>query len=382
MKIWHVGALSSLQAVDGCNNVIWSLAKEQAALGHLVRLIVDSPPDVATQAIALANPRLKLFYITANRWSYEPNALAQLLNSEPPEVVHFHSVFIPKQASLSRQLKQSGIPYVITSHGRVVARLFERGCLKKYLYNGLIEKARFRGASAITIVTPQEEAEIRAFIPDYKGLLHYVFNPLEVSALSHDSWQGKTKTMRLVYLGRFDILVKGIDRLIEVARLLPEVEIHLYGNEDPKTKKWLEKLKVNLPSNVYFHPPVFGAEKIQVLKNAALYIQMSRQEIFGMAIAEAMCIGTPCAIADKLNIAELFRDHDLGLILPSNVRLAANAIAEALKSEARLQGWSERAKQFAQTHFQVSEVTKSYLQLYEKVLDLESKSVKKKVFNL
>ncbi len=382
MQIWHVGALSSPQTVDGCNNTIWSIAKEQASLGHHVTLLLDHPPDRIAQAIAADTPRLNLRHLSSHTWYYEPVALSQEFEVQTPEIVHFHSIFIPKQASLGKQLRQAGIPYVITPHARVLSRWFGRSWIKKHFYNWLVEKARFRGAAAITTATLREEAEIRSFIPGYQGKIHPLLNPIDTSTLSQVCWEGNTQAMRLVYLGRFDVLVKGIDRLVELARLLPEAEIHLYGTEDPKTKSWLRRLQVDLPSNVYFHPPVFGAEKLEVLKKAALYIQMSRQEMFGISIAEAMCIGTPCAIAETLNIAELFDRHDLGLVLPANLEQSAIVLSKALRSEACLKQWSERAKQFAQAHFEASAIASSCLQLYEQVLYQSEQSPRRgKVFN-
>jgi glycosyltransferase involved in cell wall biosynthesis len=383
MQIWHVGASSPLKAVDGCNNTVWSLAKEQASLGHHVTLLLDDSHDRTAQAIADDNPRLNLLHLPSHTWYYESDALSRQLKLQAPEIVHFHSIFIPKQASLAKQLRQSGIPYVITPHARVLSQWFGRSWIKKHFYNWLIERARFRGAAAITIATLREEAEIRSFIPNYRGKIYPLLNPVDTATLSRASWEGNTQTIRLVYLGRFDVLVKGIDRLIEMARLLPQAEIHLYGTEDPKTKSWLYRLKADLPSNVYFHAPVFGAEKIQVLKRATLYIQMSRQEMFGMSIAEAMCIGTPCAIAETLNIAELFHHHDLGLVLPANLEQSAIVLSNTLRSEARLKHWSERAKQFAQTHFEASAIAASCLQLYEQVLYQSEQSPQRgKVFNL
>jgi glycosyltransferase involved in cell wall biosynthesis len=380
MQIWHVGASSSLQTVDGCNNTIWSLAKEQAALGHDVTLLLDDLPGPTAQAIA-DTPRLKLLHLPSQGWRYDSAALLKLLQLQPPEIVHFHSIFIPKQASLAKQLQQFGIPYVITPHARVLSRWFGRSCIKKYFYNWLIEKARFRGAAAITAATLREEAEIQEFIPGYQGKIYSLLNPVDTSTLSRASWEGNTQAMQLVYLGRFDVLVKGLDRLIEMARLLPQAEIHLYGTEDPKTKSWLDRLKKDLPANVYFHAPVFGAEKIQVLKKATFYIQMSRQEMFGMSIAEAMCVGTPCAIAETLNIAELFQRHDLGLVLPASLEQSAIVLSNALQSEARLQEWSQRAKRFAQTHFEASAIAANCLQLYKQVLHHEQSPQRGKVLN-
>lgn len=363
MKIWHVGASCSPQAVDGVNTTIWQVGKAQALLGHQVVLIVDTPPGSSDLTLA-AQAGLELIYIPANAWRYDLKVLELLLRSNPPQVVHMHSIFIPKQAVLAKHLVENCIPYIITPNA-MAPQLLQRGQLKKNLYSWFVEKPRFCAASAIAVVTPREEKAVRGFVPRYRGIIRWVPNPVDAHNLEGQIWKGDTAVKRLVYLGRFDVLHKGIDILVSIARLLPEVEVHLYGTEDKKTKGWLERLKRSLPPNVHFHSPVFGAEKTQIMAGASVYIQTSRWEVFGVSIAEAMYIGVPCAIADTLNLAELFHQHDLGLVLLPNPNEAAIRLLEVLNQPTQLQHWSELARAFAHAHFHPRTVALNYLMLYQ-----------------
>jgi glycosyltransferase involved in cell wall biosynthesis len=124
--------------------------------------------------------------------------------------------------------------------------------LKKSLYSWLLEKPRFYAAAAITAVTPAEEKVVRTFVPHYPGIVRCVSNPIELHDLEGQSWKGDIGAKRVVYLGRFDILHKGIDIMVDIARLLPDVEFLLYGTKDRQTKGWLESLQSNLPANVHF----------------------------------------------------------------------------------------------------------------------------------
>lgn len=363
MKIWHIGSSFSPKKVDGINNTVWIMAREQALLGHQVALLLDTPPDKAALVLA-EQAGFELIHVPASTWRYEPKVLEPLLHSTPPHVVHMHSVFLPKQATLANNLIRNKIPYVITPNGGLDSR---RGRAKKILYSLLAEKRRFSAASVITVVTPKEAKTVRAFVPLYRGIVRWVANPVEDHNLEGQSWQGNTEAKHLVYLGRFDVLHKGIDILVDIARLLPDVKIHLYGTEEPKTKGWLKRLQHNCPPNIYFHNPVFGVEKFQVLAAASLYIQTARWEGFPLSIAEAMYLGVPCAVTDMPNFAELFHQNDLGLVLPSNPREAAIRLTEVLAQPARLGHWSERAQAFAKAHFHPRTVALEYLKLYEEV---------------
>ncbi len=363
MKIWHVGCSSSPQRVDGVNTTVWLVAREQALLGHQVTLLLHSPPDEAAKVLS-EEADFKLVHIPANTWRYDLKMLESLLSSDAPDIVHMHSVFVPKQATLAKNIVQRKIPYVITPNGGLDSL---RGWAKKIVYSLIAEKCRFYEASAITVVTPKEEKTVRAFAPRYSGIIRWVANPFDTCKLGEQNWKGNVGVKRLVYLGRFDVLHKGIDILLEIARLLPEIEFHLYGTEDSNTKRWLERIRRNCPCNVHFHKPVFGVDKFQVLADASLYIQTSRWEGFPLSIAEAMHLGLPCAVSNVPNFAELFSQHDLGCVLPSNPKEAALQLSKIFEQPDQLVNWSEQAKVFAQKYFQPRTVAMNYLKLYEDI---------------
>jgi glycosyltransferase involved in cell wall biosynthesis len=350
------------------------MAKEQARLGHQVTFLVHSAPDLAGLDYA-ADAGFRILHIPANFWQYDSLRMQRQLTTQPPDVVHMHSVFQAKQATLAMQLRQRGIPYVIKPAGGLLPDVLKRGRWQKLIYSYLLEKRRFKNAGAIAVVTPREQDPVLDFVPRYQGIIRWMPNPVDAQSLHGLHWRGiptdadPSSPQRVVYLGRFDVLHKGIDRLVAIARYLPEVEFHLYGTEDDKTKAWLDAIRQELPTNVMFHRPVYGAEKFRVLSEASLYIQPARWEVFGISIAEAMYLGTPCAIADTINFAELFQQHDLGLVFASeDASQAAQRLSDALSNPAQLHHWSATAQAFAYQHFEPAAVARNYLRLYADVL--------------
>jgi glycosyltransferase involved in cell wall biosynthesis len=366
MKIWHVGASASPRRVSGLNISAWVMAREQAALGHDVSLIIHAQPDQAGVNVARQGG-FKLIYLPSNVMQYSPKALTPLLDSQPPDVVHMHSVFQPKHATLAKQLKRRQIPYVIKPAGGLLPQVLRRGQMQKSLYSWLLEKPRFMGAGAIAIVTPGEEKDVRAFVPHYQGIIRWMPNPIDADSLDGQQWKGPQSPKRLVFLGRFDVLHKGIDILVAIARWLPDVEFHLYGTEDAGTRQWFERIKQDMTPNVYFHRPVFGSEKFRVLSEANLYIQTARWEVFGISIAEAMYLGTPCAVAETIHFAELFQQYDLGLVLPGDPKEAAAQLKAILDQPEQMKYWSQQSQSFAHTYFHPQAVAQNYLKLYEEV---------------
>jgi glycosyltransferase involved in cell wall biosynthesis len=288
-------------------------------------------------------------------------------------VDHTHPVFQAQHATLAHQLQQQGISYVIKPAGGLLPQVLERGRIQKLLFGWLLEKRRFQKAGAIAVVTPREEESVRSFVPHYSGIVRWMPNPVDAQSLNQQEWWNvdidPLAPKRVVYLGRFDVLHKGIDRLVAIARHLPDIEFHLYGTEDAKTKAWLDHIRHDQPRNVFFHPPVYGADKFRIVAEASLYIQPARWEVFGISIAEAMYLGTPCAIADSIHFAELFQQNNLGVVFPGeDPKTAANDLEAVLAEPEQLSHWSANAQAFAHEHFEPERVAQNYLQLYRDVL--------------
>ncbi len=363
MKIWHVGAESCLNNVNGLNAVVWNIAKEQAHLGHKVVIILNSQPD-ETALIVAKKTGIELVHIPIKRWLYNSKTLKYLLDSNAPQIVHMHGVFLPKQALLALKLARKKIPYIITPHGGINLL---RSKIKKIIYIFLIERHRFYKSSAITTVTPMKEL-IQTFIPHYNKIIRWIPNPICINKSEWSKWKENIKSKNLVFLGRFDVLHKGIDILIEIARLLPEFKFHLYGSKEQKTSRLFDKLIIDKPNNICFHKPIFGNTKSRILSEASLYIQTSRWEGFPISVAEAMYLGVPCAISGMPKYSKIFNQYNLGLVLSMNPKKAAAHLRKTFTQPELLQNWSKRAEAFAQKHFNPHKVALEYLRLYEEVI--------------
>lgn len=367
MNIWHVGGAPSPRTVDGINAVIWTVAAAQAEIGHQVLIVLTEPPQAEALAFA-GEAGLEVAHLPAHVWGYERGPLNQLLRDHRPDIVHMHSVFVPKQASLADRLRALGIPYVITPHGGLIPAVQQRGRAKKSIYRRLIEGPRFMGAAAVGEVTPNGEGDVHAFVPRYRGPVRWIPNPVNAKLFDDACWKPDRDPQRLVFLGRFDVVHKGIDILVETARRTPEAQFELYGNDHTPTKERLEGLRRSLPPNVAIRPPIFNQEKVCALTSATMYIQMSRWEALSISILEAMYAGVPPVITETMSMAPIIREHDAGLVVPLDPARAAPLISAALNDPAQLQNWSHNARRYARATFAPRPVAETYIRLYEEAL--------------
>lgn len=365
MKIWHVCDTGGPDEVNGVSTTLWAIAPAQVTLGHRVQVVSRDPLNAVGQA-TLQQVGLEHLFLPRKNLGWDTSTLAGLLARFEPDVVHMHSVFIPQQYQLARFLRARGIPFIITPHGQLSPQSLRRGRLKKWPYTRFIEKPRFYMAAAITALTAGEAADIQAFVPGFGGMVQVIPNPAP-PLTKEVTWLGR-ESKTLVYLGRFDVMQKGIDYLIALANELPEYEVRLYGTEDAKTRTWLNQLKEAASSNVHFESPVFGDRKLEVLSQAQAYIQLSRWEGFGMSVLEAMSVGTPCLLNLDLQMTQTLQKAGLALPLSGNQAQMAQQVRNYLSDPTALALWSKRARDYCRTELSPTRIARQYVEVYQRVL--------------
>jgi glycosyltransferase involved in cell wall biosynthesis len=357
MHIAHVGCSSHAKEVDGVTAVVWIVAEEQARSGQHVTLLLEGEPDSATKATA-ATKGIRLAPVKMG------------LESLAPDIIHFHSVFIPSHVRLGHAARKRRIPYVVTPHNGLAPQILAKGRLKKAVYSQLFERSRLRHGSAITVLSATELSSIENFIPQYPGRLVQIPNPIDPSlhTLKVDEVPAHSRP-RIVFLGRFDVEHKGIDLLFSLARAMPYVDFHLHGSGSGKA---LEELMPSRPSNLSLLKPVYGAEKVAVLQSADIYIQMSRWEGIPISVMEAMSLGRPCAVNEAIKLSSLFEAKDLIWVLPGDPQKAAPILSQLLNTPDQLAARAETAREFVLTHFSPEKIAEQYLNVYREAIAQKS----------
>ena len=152
--------------------------------------------------------------------------------------------------------------------------------------------------------------------------------------------------LRVLFLGQV-ILRKGIQYLIEAARLLEKEPIHFdvvgsIGISD--------KAVASAPANMTFHGPVSRDRTEEFYRSADLFVLPTLSDGFALTQLEAMAHGLP--VIATPNCGEVVTDGIDGLIVPAS---DSNALAEAfqliLQDPVKLEAMSEatqaKVKQFS-----------------------------------
>lgn len=170
------------------------------------------------------------------------------------------------------------------------------------------------------------------------------------------SQSGDNKTILTV--GRLTH-VKGTDLLLETAAIIlpsfPEWKWKIIGDGDMRTKVETFIKQKGLEKNMTISPPVTNDLSTEY-SSASIYVSTSRNESFGLTIAEAMATGTACIAFDcETGPRHIIMNEENGLLVErENPEKLALAIEKLITNEDLRRRLSEKAletiKQFHPDH--------------------------------
>ena len=145
----------------------------------------------------------------------------------------------------------------------------------------------------------------------------------------------------LLFLGRFHPK-KGLDRILKCLQSLkqsiPNVLLVIAGDGEAHYTRHLRQLvsALALDDHVLFAGRLDGELKWASFAAAELFLLPSRQENFAITVAEAMQMGVPVIITEKVNTWPYVKEAGAGLVLDERDinSLLPHAIEELLKDEA------------------------------------------------
>jgi glycosyltransferase involved in cell wall biosynthesis len=154
---------------------------------------------------------------------------------------------------------------------------------------------------------------------------------------------------------------KGHRPFVEAARELPDLRFVFVG-------KWhddaIELLRELAPENVEFTGWLSDEELHDTYRRAAVYVQASRHEGFGLAVAEAMLAGCVPVVMDVTAMPEVV--GDAGVLISSQEPAAvAEGIRRALEGGA---GASRRARERILSEFPLQKRREGLLRVVEEAI--------------
>lgn len=394
LRIWHVNVGHHAGPADGVAVAAARLARDQARLGHEVRLVVAADPTrhdlerrsagttgatATTEAAECAEGAKAPLQVTLAATPRRALEVALPLLADPgtrPHVVHLHSVFRPVHRILALRARRWGIPIVLSPHSGLAPALLRRDRLRKWVYGELVERSFHRAADGVHALQLVERDDVVRYCRAPRPVV-VIPNPVDPGLLGAEPWRvpgdeggagGNRSRPRVVLLCRYDVYQKGLDRVDALARLLPQVDFHVHGHTDRNGPGRAAALMAHAPANLRFAPPVDGGVKPRVLREADLFLLPSRVEGLSMALVEAMALGVPCAVSSYVGRSLDMAVQGTALVLDDAPATAAAQLAGLLADRDRQARLGRAARAHARRELDPAVVAERHVEHYRTLL--------------
>lgn len=155
------------------------------------------------------------------------------------------------------------------------------------------------------------------------------------------------KDFTFIFVGSI-IMRKGIDTLLEAFEKIRmrcgEVSLRFVGGNGEA----LPLLKENLSETITYAGPLSQVRLIEEYQHADCFILPSRNDSYGMVVAEALACGLPVIVSDMVGAKDIVREGENGWVVPVNdVSALAERMAWCVDHRAQLAGMGQAARESA-----------------------------------
>lgn len=258
------------------------------------------------------------------------------------DIAHIHALFSPVSTAAATVCRQKKLPYLLRPLGTLdPADLLKKQHLKK-IYAALLEKPNIAGAAGIHFTSEQE-----CQISERFGIHTQDFVvPLGVNFPKSIPEKGKIshqlgiphQVPLIVFMSRIDPK-KGLDLLLPALETLLDkgIDFHfVLAGSNPQDPIYENQIKQRIEGSVLAKHTtitgfVEGEVKLGLLLDADLLVLPSYYENFGIAVAEAMGMGTPVVISDQVHIWEAVEKAAAGWVTQCHVADLTQTLQIALQ---------------------------------------------------
>src|SRR5262249_11439031 len=181
---------------------------------------------------------------------------------------------------------------------------------------------------------------------------------------------------QLLFLGRLHFK-KGLDRILmvlpSILRAFPDVLLTVVGDGTPEFESTLKSAITTqkLGGSVMMTGRLDGAAKWGAFASAELFLLPSRQENFAITVAEAMQMGVPVVISNRVNTWPYVKAAGAGVVLDEEriERSLENAILSLLQDRGTLRLMGKRGQEYARKNLTWAAAASKLLKCYDEVLD-------------
>lgn len=376
----HYGALnigivtgSLSPAAGGLYESVRLPANRMAAQGHRVTVYGQIDSQFAQSRTAWAVTDLKAYYpVGPSRFGYSPAMKRDLLTSEH-DLVHLHGLWSYRSIATFEWRKEKRRPTVVSPRGMLTNIALQESSIRKRIARLLYEERNLCRANVIHALNRAEAQEIRRI--GYETPLAVIPNGIDVplaSSISRIASRHGDGRKTLVFLGRLHPL-KGVVQLLEGWRMACASAKALKTDWQLVVAGWddgghLDRFKaiahdLGISQDVTFPGPVYGEQKIRLLRSCDAFILPSRNEGLPMSILEAWAYSIPTIMTAACNLEDSF-GHGAAIRVEPDSRSIGRVLADVLSDEDVLSETGRRGRNYVEINYAMDRILAEHKQLY------------------
>ncbi len=300
----------------------------------------------------------KLNYITHLK------ALKKIISTFRPDVLHAH--YASSYGLLGALSKFH--PFVISVWGSDVFDFPQQN-----IFNKMILKYNLKCADKITSTSHIMAKQTNRFTNKEIKVIPFgidlnIFQPIHTKKIfkNNEIVIGTIKTLSYTY---------GIDTLIKAFSILknklPQLNLKLLIVGDGDEKEKLQSLanKLNIKKDTIFYGQIPHQKVVELLAEIDIFVALSREESFGVAIVEAMACEKPVVAGNASGFKEIIEDKKTGLIVEKeNPSQAADAIQFLIENPEFAKQLTINAKQKVFNDYNIEDNVKEMIEVYKSLL--------------
>jgi glycosyltransferase involved in cell wall biosynthesis len=352
MKILNISS-TEITSVGGVNFSILKVAEELVKRGHechVINISLDNLPKEEVingiNIIRIKSPLSKYLYQFS--LSMAQFLLQYLGKNMKPDIIHIHEYRRLLTPEIAFILKTRHLPFIFSPH---YARDEYSTWAGKYLL-GIYKpfgKRSFDWSEEIIVHSGYTKNVLLEDFNIYPRKINVV--PHGIDTLMFP--EGRVKKTRkssisLLYAGVL-IEKKGIHHVIlalwEMKKRGKQASLTIIGKGNYENNLKILAKKLGVENNIFWCKPLSRDDLYLKIIEADVLLLLSRAEAYGIIVAEALAVGTPCIVTKTTSLIEFLSEPGcFGVDYPPNPKQVADKIIEIHDKETKVGPFSEKIR--------------------------------------